>query len=190
MQSPARSPSPSPATTNTTSSVFRCGNSTSSPGASSKRRRLTAAAPAACARSSPRATSSQCAMPTAGATLCHRCAQSGRATLDGWLRPIPSFAACARLGLVDEPAQLLEEGAGGCALTLERLDPVEPGQYCAGFVHADDRSRAKRTALRRKRAFLDSGNGGVLEVRRGEPGARALLLVVRCRARRAARRRR
>jgi class 3 adenylate cyclase/tetratricopeptide (TPR) repeat protein len=51
---------------------------------------------------------------------------------------------------VDEPAQFFEEDAGGCVLALEGLDPVEPGQYCAGFVHVTDVSRGNRAALHRK----------------------------------------
>jgi len=57
---------------------------------------------------------------------------------------------------LDEPAQLFEEGAGGCALALESFDPVEPGEYCAGVVHVNDGSRPNRAAMRRERAFLEA----------------------------------
>src|SRR5436853_5737787 len=73
------------------------------------------------------------------------CAQSGSAALDCLSFPFTSLHARPCLGLLDEPAQLFQQDAGGCALALERLDPVEPGQHCAGLVHADDGSRANRT---------------------------------------------
>src|SRR5437764_6028184 len=79
------------------------------------------------------------------------CAQSGSAALDCLSFPFTSLHACPCLGLLDEPAQLFQQDAGGCALALERLDPVEPGQHCAGLVHGVDGSRRKRTCLRRKR---------------------------------------
>src|SRR3954452_9763716 len=94
-------------------------------------------------------TSSQCAMPTR-ATLCNRSSKSRCATFDCVLGSLTSFSSCPCLRLVDEPAQLFEQDAGGCALALERLDPVEPGQHYAGIVHVNDGSRRKRPALHRK----------------------------------------
>jgi hypothetical protein len=94
-------------------------------------------------------------------TLGHGYGKSRCATFDCVLRSFTSFGSCPRLRLLDEPAQLVEEDAGGCALALEGLDPVEPGQYCAGFVHVNDASWRKRASLHRKGAFLDSGNACV-----------------------------
>src|SRR5690349_3698775 len=95
---------------------------------------VSSASPCTCAgvaiwpRSTRRfSTSSQCAIPTRG-NLRNGCAQSRRATFDRVFRTLTSFSPCPYLRVVDEPAQLVEEDAGGCALALEGLDPVEPGQ--------------------------------------------------------------
>lgn len=42
---------------------------------------------------------------------------------------------CPRLGLTDEPAQFLEQHLGGSVVPLELLDPLEPVDDGAGFVH-------------------------------------------------------
>ena len=71
-----------------------------------------------------------------------------------------SFQFRPSLSRLDEAAQLLEQGAGGCAFAVELFDPVEPGQYCAGLVHVDEASVRNRTAMRRLRVFLDSVGQG------------------------------
>ena len=76
-----------------------------------------------------------------------------------------SFQFRPSLSRLDEAAQLLEEGAGGCAFAVELFDPVEPGQYCAGLVHVDEASVRNRTAMRRLRVFLDSVDAGMSQVR-------------------------
>ena len=76
-----------------------------------------------------------------------------------------SFQLRPGLGRLDEAAQLLEQGAGGCAFAVELFDPVEPGQYCAGLVHVDEASGRNRTAMRRLRVFLDSVDAGLSQVR-------------------------
>ena len=76
-----------------------------------------------------------------------------------------SFQFGPGLSSVDEPAQFLEQDAGGCALAFELLDPVEPGQHCAGLVHVIDSTRRRRTTMRRKTVFLDSANAGLSHVR-------------------------
>src|SRR5512133_2720252 len=88
-------------------------------------------------------------MPTRP-TLCDGWAQSRCATFDCVFRALTSFPACPCLRFLDEPAQLVEQDAGGCALALEGLDPVEPGQYCAGLVHVSEASRRVRACLRRE----------------------------------------
>ena len=76
-----------------------------------------------------------------------------------------SFQFRPGLSRLDEAAQLLEQGAGGCAFAVELFDPVEPGQYCAGLVHVDEASVRNRTAMRRLRVFLDSVDAGLPQVR-------------------------
>ena len=76
-----------------------------------------------------------------------------------------SFQFRPGLSRLDEAAQLLEQGAGGCAFAVELFDPVEPGQYCAGLVHVDEASVRNRTAMRRLRVFLDSVDAGLSQVR-------------------------
>src|SRR5207244_6611321 len=99
------------------------------------------------------------------ATLCDGLGESSLAAFYGCACTLVSFQSCPDLGLLDEPAQLLEQDAGGCALAFELLDPVEPGQHRAGLVHTDEASGRKRSALRRDRAFLDSVNACMSHLR-------------------------
>jgi hypothetical protein len=62
-------------------------------------------------------------------------AQGRGASFNRLFRALTAFDTGPGFRLVDEPAQLFQQDAGGCALALERLDPVEPGQHCAGLVH-------------------------------------------------------
>src|SRR5262245_10734751 len=82
--------------------------------------------------------------------LRNRCGESRCATFDCVLRPLTSFSSCPCLCFLDEPAQLFEQDAGGCALALDRLDSVEPSQYCAGVVHVDEASRRVRASVWRE----------------------------------------
>src|SRR5437588_10368306 len=79
--------------------------------------------------------------------LAHRSGQRRAAALDRFLRALTSFQASPVLRVLDEPAQPFQQDAGGGALALERLDPVEPGQHCAGLVHVDDASPRRRACL-------------------------------------------
>jgi hypothetical protein len=67
--------------------------------------------------------------------LAHRLSESCCTPFDCFLRPLTSFQAHPCLGRLDEAAQLLEHGAGGCAFAFELFDPVEPGQHRASLVH-------------------------------------------------------
>jgi hypothetical protein len=67
--------------------------------------------------------------------LAHRLSESCCTPFDCSLRPLTSFQAHPCLGRLDEAAQLLEHGAGGCAFAFEPFDPVEPGQHRASLVH-------------------------------------------------------
>src|SRR5436190_18308101 len=53
--------------------------------------------------------------PHGEATLCHRLSESRRTPFDRFLRPLTSFESHPCLGRLDEAAQLLDHGAGGCA---------------------------------------------------------------------------
>jgi hypothetical protein len=64
---------------------------------------------------------------------------------DGYARTRISFDTRPRLGVADEPAQLLEHHRGGNAVSLELLDPLEPVDDGAGFVHVGDGSATRRT---------------------------------------------
>ena len=65
---------------------------------------------------------------------------------------------------MDEPAQFLEQDAGGCALAVGFLDPVEPGQHCAGLVHVVEGS-GKPHDYAPNSVFLDSVDAGLSHVR-------------------------
>ena len=99
------------------------------------------------------------------ATLCDGLGESSLAAFYGCACTFISFQSCPGLRLLDEPAQLLEQDAGGCALAFELFDPVEPGQHHAGLVHAKEASWGEPTTLRRNRAFLDSVHACLSHVR-------------------------
>ena len=102
---------------------------------------------------------------THAATLRDGLREGRIASFYGGARTFVSFQFRPSLSRLDETAQLLEEGAGGCAFAVELFDPVEPGQYCAGLVHVDEASVRNRTAMRRLRVFLDSVDAGLSQVR-------------------------
>jgi hypothetical protein len=52
-------------------------------------------------------------------------------------RMLVALQADPRLRRLDEPAQLFDQDAGGSAVPFESLDPVEPVDHGAGFVHAE-----------------------------------------------------
>jgi hypothetical protein len=66
---------------------------------------------------------------------------------DGVGRARVSFQPRPLFGVVEKPAQLREHGGGGSSVALEDLDSVEPGDDCAGFVHAIDGTRRLRACL-------------------------------------------
>src|SRR5205823_11725279 len=84
------------------------------------------------------------------ATLCDGLRESAIALFYGGACTFVSFQFRPGLGRLDEPAQLLEQDAGGCALTFELFDPVEPGQHHAGLVHVDEAIQQQRACLWRK----------------------------------------
>ena len=116
-------------------------------------------------------TSSQCAMPTPRlyATGCERAA-SQRSTA---VRARSSPSSLAQASAAWTRPRSSRAGRRGCALTFELFDPVEPGQHCAGLVHANEASRTIRATMRRNRAFLDCGTCGVRTVARRTPSGRA-----------------
>jgi len=61
--------------------------------------------------------------------------EGGVTSVDGRSCAHVAFRARPDLGLTDEPAQLLEQHLGGSVVPLELLDPVEPIDDGAGFVH-------------------------------------------------------
>jgi hypothetical protein len=69
------------------------------------------------------------------------------AAVDGSRRACVTFEAHPSFGVADEPTQLLEQGVGGSAVPLERLDSLEAFDHCAGLVHANDRSGSFRTGM-------------------------------------------
>jgi hypothetical protein len=73
-------------------------------------------------------------MPTLP-TLCDGLRERGIAAVDGGGRARVAFYARPRLGVADEPAQLLEQHLGGSVVPLELLDPLEPVDDGAGLVH-------------------------------------------------------
>jgi len=80
-----------------------------------------------------------------------------------------------RLRRLDEPAQLFDQDAGGSAVPFESLDPVEPVDHGAGFVHAatvprkSARTRVEfvtvQTERRQRRQGVTDGAGDEIGVR-------------------------
>jgi len=81
------------------------------------------------------------------ATLRHGCGESCVATFYSCSCTFVSFHSHPGFRRLDEAAQLLEQGAGGCAFAFERFDPVEPGQHRASLVHADEASPLQRACV-------------------------------------------
>ena len=87
--------------------------------------------------------------------------ERGIAAVDGGNRPRVAFDSRPRLRVADEPAQFLEQHLGGSVVPLELLDPLEPVDDGAGFVHGFDRSGTKCTRSCRNRAGSLCGSGTV-----------------------------
>jgi len=94
--------------------------------------------------------------------LRHRLSQSRVAAFDRRGGAFVALEPRPRLRVLDEPAQLLEQDGGGSPVPLEHLDPLEPVDHCAGFVHFDDGS--------------GGGSAGMCRIRDGTPRCGASVL--------------